>query len=102
MAERRSDASAIRLQGWSTDGEVLLAGADRGEGVDASLREEIFLPFYSTKPRGSGFGLAIVARIVELHGGTVQVDPRPGGGALFTLRLPEPDRQERPGPAPSR
>jgi PAS domain S-box-containing protein len=100
-AERRSDASAIRLQGWSTDGEVFLAVADRGEGVDASLREEIFLPFYSTKPRGSGFGLAIVARIVELHGGTVQVDPRPGGGALFTLRLPEPDRGERPGPAPS-
>jgi PAS domain S-box-containing protein len=101
-AERRGDASAIRLQGWSTDGEVFLAVADRGEGVDASLREEIFLPFYSTKPRGSGFGLAIVARIVELHGGTVQVDPRPGGGALFTLRLPEPDRGERPGPAPSK
>jgi signal transduction histidine kinase len=43
-----------------------------------------------------------VARIVELHGGTVQVDPRPGGGALFTLRLPEPDRRDRTGPAPSR
>ena len=100
-AERRSEASSIRLQGWSTDGEVFLAVADRGEGVDASLREEIFLPFYSTKLRGSGFGLAIVARIVELHGGTVQVDPRPGGGALFTLRLPEPDRRERTGPAPS-
>jgi signal transduction histidine kinase len=44
-----------------------------------------------------------VARIIELHGGTVQVDPRPGGGALFTLRLPEPDRRPpRPDPSPSR
>jgi signal transduction histidine kinase len=101
-AERRGEPSAILLKGWSTEGELFLAVADRGEGIAASLREEIFLPFYSTKPRGSGFGLAIVARIIELHGGTVQVDPRPGGGALFTLRLPEPDRRARPGPSPSR
>jgi signal transduction histidine kinase len=101
-AKRRGDASAIRLQGWSAGGEVFLAVGDRGEGIDASLREEIFLPFYSTKPRGSGFGLAIVARIIELHGGTVQVDTRPGGGALFTLRLPEPDQRLRPDPSPSR
>ena len=100
-AERRTEASAILLHGSSEDGEVFLAVGDRGAGVDASLREEIFLPFYSTKPRGSGFGLAIVARIVELHGGTVEVDPRPGGGALFTLRLPEPDQRERPVPPPS-
>jgi signal transduction histidine kinase len=88
-AERRKESSAIALSGRTSDGEVLLAVADRGNGVDASLQEEIFLPFYSTKPRGSGFGLSIVARIVELHGGTVEVGPRPGGGALFTLRLPE-------------
>jgi len=100
--DRRGEPSAIVLKGWSADGEVLLAVGDRGEGVDSSLREEIFLPFYSTKPRGSGFGLAIVARIIELHGGTVQVDPRPGGGATFTLRLPEPDRRGRDVPSPSR
>jgi PAS domain S-box-containing protein len=94
-AEHRAEASAIRLEGRMDAGEVLLAVGDRGPGVDASLREEIFLPFYSTKPRGSGFGLAIVARIVELHGGTVEVDARPGGGAVFTLRLPETDRRER-------
>ena len=100
--DRRGEPSAIVLKGWSADGEVFLAVGDRGEGVDSSLRDEIFLPFYSTKPRGSGFGLAIVARIIELHGGTVQVDPRPGGGATFTLRLPEPDRRGRDVPSPSR
>ena len=97
--ERRGEPEAIRLDGSSRDGEILLAVGDRGEGVEASLREEIFLPFYSTKPRGSGFGLAIVARIAELHGGTVEVGARKGGGALFTLRLPE--AAEAPHPAPT-
>lgn len=87
--ERRREPEAIRLEGSRGDGEIFLAVGDRGKGVDAARREEIFLPFYSTKPRGSGFGLAIVARIAELHGGTVEVGPREGGGALFTLRLPE-------------
>lgn len=100
--ELRNDPSAIRLQGGVEDGEVFLSVADRGKGVDVSLREEIFLPFYSTKPRGSGFGLAIVARIAELHGGTVEVGPRPGGGALFTLRIPEPNRREGAAPSLSR
>jgi signal transduction histidine kinase len=68
-------------------GEVALSVWDRGPGVDAAAREKIFLPFYSSKPGGSGFGLAIVARIAELHGGTVEVTDRPGGGAVFTLRL---------------
>lgn len=87
--ERRREPEAICLEGSRGEGEIFLAVGDRGEGVAAAQREEIFLPFYSTKPRGSGFGLAIVARIAELHGGTVEVGPREGGGALFTLRLPE-------------
>ncbi len=99
--QRLGEPGAILLEGWSRDGEAFLAVGDRGEGVDASRREEIFLPFYSTKPRGSGFGLAIVARIAELHGGTVEVAPRPDGGALFTLRLPEPGGSE-PRPRPPR
>jgi signal transduction histidine kinase len=86
--ERRGAPDTIRLEASEREGEVFLSVGDRGEGVESARREEIFLPFYSTKPRGSGFGLAIVARIAELHGGTVEVGPRPGGGALFTLRLP--------------
>ena len=94
--ERRREPEAIRLEGSRHDGEIFLAVGDRGDGVAAAQREEIFLPFYSTKPRGSGFGLAIVARIAELHGGTVEVGPREGGGALFTLRLPEAGAASRP------
>jgi PAS domain S-box-containing protein len=86
--ERRREAGAILLAGEERGGEILLSVGDRGPGVDPSEREKVFLPFYSTKPAGIGFGLAIVARIAELHGGTVEVDPRPGGGSLFALRLP--------------
>jgi signal transduction histidine kinase len=103
--ERRGEPEAIRLDGSRRSGEILLAVGDRGEGVEASRREEIFLPFYSTKPRGSGFGLAIVARIAELHGGTVEVGARKEGGALFTLRLPEAAELPHPqtaSPTPSR
>jgi PAS domain S-box-containing protein len=86
--ERRPEVGAIALAGGRSAREATLSVGDRGPGVDAASRERIFLPFYSSKPRGSGFGLAIVARIAELHGGTVDVSDRPGGGALFTLRLP--------------
>jgi PAS domain S-box-containing protein len=86
--ERRGEADAIALAGDVRDEEVVLSVVDRGPGVEASEREKIFLPFYSTKPAGTGLGLAIVARIAELHGGTVEVSARRGGGSLFTLRLP--------------
>jgi two-component system, sporulation sensor kinase E len=65
---------------------VSIAVADRGPGVDASAA--VFEPFFTTKSQGTGLGLSIVARIVAEHGGTVHVDARPGGGAVFTVRLP--------------
>ena len=85
---RRLEADAVELLGEARTNEAILTVSDRGAGVARSDREKIFLPFYSTKPEGVGFGLAIVARIAELHGGTVEVVDRPDGGAFFTLRLP--------------
>ncbi len=94
--QRWKEPDAVVVAGARAETEVALSVWDRGSGVDAAEREKIFLPFYSSKPRGSGFGLAIVARIAELHGGTVEVTDRPGGGAVFTLRLPV----EASSPAP--
>jgi PAS domain S-box-containing protein len=84
---RRLEADAITLTGVSHGQEAMLRIGDRGPGVEPSEREKIFLPFFSTKPAGAGFGLAIVTRIAELHGGTVEVASRAGGGSVFTLRL---------------
>jgi signal transduction histidine kinase len=85
---RRSEPDAVVVEGRVLSSEVAISVSDRGPGVPASEREKVFLPFYSTKLEGAGFGLAIVARIAELHGGTVDVEDRPGGGGRFTLRLP--------------
>lgn len=65
---------------------VALAVADQGPGVDP--KAAVFEPFFTTKAQGTGLGLSIVARIVAEHGGAVDVAARPGGGAVFTVRLP--------------
>ncbi len=62
--------------------------ADDGDGVPAGLEERIFAPFFTTRARGTGLGLAVVKRAVEAHHGTVRLSETPGGGATFTLDLP--------------
>jgi signal transduction histidine kinase len=67
--------------------EVLIEVADRGPGIDAEVMPRLFEPFVSS--RGStGLGLAVCHGIVREHGGTIGGENRPGGGALFTVRLP--------------
>ena len=61
---------------------------DHGPGVPDAERARIFEPFHTTRVRGTGLGLAITRRIVELHGGTVDVRNHPDGGAIFRIELP--------------
>jgi PAS domain S-box-containing protein len=69
---------------------VELSVADRGPGVSAVDLPHIFEPFYTTRrdAGGTGLGLATVLGTAEQHGGTVRVEPRAGGGSVFTLVLP--------------
>ena len=69
-------------------GWALLEVADRGPGVPLPERAHILEPGVTSKAEGSGLGLAIAARIAQGHGGALEVDDGPGGGALFRLRLP--------------
>jgi len=64
--------------------------ADAGPGLPADLGDRIFEPFVSSKEAGMGLGLSICRRIVESHGGTLRAADRPGGGAVFAVRLPFP------------
>jgi PAS domain S-box-containing protein len=69
--------------------------SDTGCGVSADDREKVFLPFYTTKPEGSGLGLALVQRIIVSHNGSIQLEPPTGQGATFSILLP----LHRPAPA---
>ncbi|MFU8819770.1 MAG: sensor histidine kinase [Desulfurivibrio sp.] len=75
--------------------------ADNGPGVAEADREKIFTAFYTGKAEGTGLGLLISRKIVESLGGAITVGDRPGGGALFTVFLPEKIPSENfPGAAP--
>ena len=62
--------------------------ADRGPGVPDDIRDKIFEPFFTSKTQGTGLGLALSHRIVEQHGGTLDVTNAPGGGAVFRIEIP--------------
>lgn len=69
-------------------GAVLLVIEDNGPGMPADVRDRIFTPFFTTKPRGSGLGLPVVHRAIDAHRGVVLVDSSPGSGTRFTIILP--------------
>jgi signal transduction histidine kinase len=62
--------------------------SDNGPGVDESLREKIFRPFFTTKSTGTGLGLALVQKIIVSHNGRITVGEGPSGGARFQIFLP--------------
>jgi signal transduction histidine kinase len=61
---------------------------DRGQGIDPKILDQIYNPFFTTKPEGSGLGLAIVSKIVDEHGGKMAVESEPGKGSVFRVYLP--------------
>jgi len=60
---------------------------DEGPGIPAHLREKVLEPFYTTKPRGTGFGLAIASSVVDVHGGALRILDRPEGGTAIEIDL---------------
>jgi two-component system sensor histidine kinase HydH len=70
------------------EGRLVIDVADRGPGVPKEERERIFEPFFTKKTRGTGLGLPVARRIVELHGGTLTAHDNPGGGAVFRVEIP--------------
>lgn len=106
-AEKHSADSFVEVELWAEDATVLLQVCDTGPGVPPEAREAVFTEGYSTKapartdvrpqpartrgplPHGRGIGLSLVRRLAERYGGTARVTARSGGGAVFTVILPE-------------
>ncbi len=91
LATRRPRAREWRFQDEAPRAigdQVEIRVMDTGEGIPEEVRSHIFVPFYTTKKKGTGLGLAICQRVVKNHGGTIEVESRPGEGTQFIVRLP--------------
>jgi signal transduction histidine kinase len=87
-AEAMPAGGGIGLALRRAGANVEIAVADTGPGIPAKLIEKIFSPFFTTKPDGTGLGLALSRKIVEDHGGKITVKSEPGQGSVFTMVLP--------------
>jgi signal transduction histidine kinase len=67
--------------------EATIEVRDTGTGIPTTDLQKIFIPFFTTKAKGHGIGLALTHRIITQHGGTLTAGNAPDGGALFTIRL---------------
>ncbi len=98
--EAMKDGGRLGIRLRRESGECCLAISDEGAGIPPEIREKIFNLYFSTKGKGSGIGLAMTFRVLQLHNGTVDFASEPGKGTTFRLRLPaiykEPFRGGRP------
>lgn len=92
-AAKYGEGTPIVVTLATADGLAVLSVADRGKGIAAEAVEQVFAPFFrsashSERAPGLGLGLTVCKRLVDEMGGTIEVEPRPGGGAVFVVRVP--------------
>lgn len=86
-------AVTVRLTRISSEAadEAIIEVTDTGHGIHADHLPQIFSPFFTTQPNGTGLGLPAVRRIARAHGGNIEVRSTSGQGSVFTIRLPNRD-----------
>jgi signal transduction histidine kinase len=72
----------------ASNGQCEISVADHGPGIPEDVRDKIFDPFFTTKHRGTGLGLSVAHRTVEMHGGTIRFECPDQGGTVMTVSLP--------------
>jgi signal transduction histidine kinase len=85
------EGGVLTIQAFKEPGAVRLMLIDTGQGMTPEVAAKVFQPFFSTKPGGSGLGLATTRKIVAAHGGAIEVESEVGRGTKFTIRLPVGD-----------
>jgi signal transduction histidine kinase len=81
-------ASEVEVVARATDGEATIEVRDRGAGLDRAARASLFRPFFTTKEKGTGLGLALAKKVADAHGGTLALEDREGGGTVARLAVP--------------
>jgi PAS domain S-box-containing protein len=87
-ATDRHPAGHVGVRLYQRQSTAIVEVADNGVGIEPELRDKVFLPFFTTKPTGTGLGMAIVKKIMDLHGGEIEIDSRPGQGTTVRLVIP--------------
>jgi len=89
-AEAIGEGGKITVRTWHDEQAktVSISLRDTGSGIAPELQEKIFQPFFTTKGKGTGLGLAVSKRIVEEHGGSIGIENHVDGGVTFTITLP--------------
>jgi len=83
------DAGEIEVCVEADVGHVTIVVKDSGPGIASEHLDKIFMPFFTTREKGTGLGLAAAAKIVESHGGCIEAASAVGDGATFRIRLPQ-------------
>jgi len=91
-ATERTPGGRVEVRLGDRGDGVVIEVADNGVGIRPEHREKIFLPFYTTKPTGTGLGMPIVKKLMDLHGGEIEIDSVPGRGTTVRLVLPAAGR----------
>jgi two-component system sensor kinase FixL len=87
-AQAMQGKGTIVVKAAAADGWHRVVVKDEGPGIPAEIRADLFRPFKTTKARGTGLGMATAKRLVELHGGSIQVTCPPSGGTEIVIQLP--------------
>ncbi len=87
-AVEATPSGIVESEARTLGGEVVVSIADRGPGIPESARRRVFDPFFSTKTRGTGLGLAVSKQIVDEHRGRIRLLNRRGGGTRVVIELP--------------
>jgi PAS domain S-box-containing protein len=88
-AHALQNSGTIKTSVVATESTCVVTVADTGPGIPLEIRDRIFVPFFTTKARGTGLGLPTAKRLVEAHRGRINVDCPPGGGTIVTIELPQ-------------
>ncbi len=86
--EAMENGGTLRMEVARVAGHALVRVVDQGPGIPPELRERVFKLYFTTKEKGSGIGLAMAFRAIQLHGGTVDFWDSPGHGCTFELKFP--------------